>query len=184
MKVITKFILFFISIIVIQSCISKSKENIAGATNENFNPEKEVFSINEDVKKMQLDSIILNNCKYYIKNGRFIELHVFYGDGKRFETYYFKDNNVFAYQEEVLQENFKIGRMEGYKALIYFDKSKILKEKYWKRIESVLSESDEKSCGGIKNVIVHHRESNKFIGLLTVSDLLKQYSLEPNIDYD
>lgn len=186
MKITIKLIAFISIFFLLQSCMSNSKkDNEANPVENNeakFNEEKEFLKINNYIVEKHADSVSNNNYKYWLKDGRIIKLNVVDGDGENYnieEDYYFKDNNtVFAYQKKEL--NFP--NAIDYKALIYFDTSKITKEEYWTSDVKTTKKSVEdqlKRIGfSIQNEIILDTDTNKSKGLLTLLDLSKRYGFD------
>lgn len=135
MKSIIKLLVFISILYLFQSCLSNSKNDnkaIKIESNEaKYKGEEEFLRINNYIIEKHIDSISYNNFKYWLKDGKIIKLNIVDGDGENYiteEDYYLKDGNtVFAYQKKEL--NFP--NAIDYKALIYFDNSKIIKEQYW-----------------------------------------------------
>jgi hypothetical protein len=188
MKITIKLIAFISILFFLQSCISNSKkdnEAIPSESNETkFNGEEELSNINNYIVEKLADSVSNNNYTYWLKNGKIIKLEVFETDGEvgdyyKTEDYYFKDNSkVFAYQTNELN----IPNAIDYKALIYYNDSKIIKENYWERDvkKSKKSIEDQLNRLGstIQNEIIIDKETNKARGLLTILDLSKRYGFD------
>lgn len=157
----------------LQSCITNNKEKKI-----EFNPEKELLLINNDIEKNNVKRIVreLDGDEYYIKDGSFVKLLI---RGTTVEEgYYFNGKNVFAYEYS------ECDKYKGivFKAIFYFNNLKITKEKYWwgKNYEQwqlkVSNESVLKQFNITKNDILYQYQeiSNKnFVGALTINDLLK-----------
>lgn len=164
---------------------NSKKDNEANPVENNevkFNGEEELLNINNYIIEKHTDSVSNNNYKYWLKNGRIIKLNVVDGDGENYnieEDYYFKDNNtVFAYQKKEL--NFP--NAIDYKALIYFDASKITKEEYWisdvKTTKKSVEDQLKRIGFSIQNEIILDTDTNKSKGLLTILDLSKRYGFD------
>ncbi|RKS98655.1 hypothetical protein [Flavobacterium sp. 123] len=189
MKITTKLIVSISILFLLQSCISNSKKDNSVNPAENnetkFNGEEELSSINNCIVEKHADSVINNNYKYWLKDGRIIKLNIFDGDGENYsieEDYYFKDDNtVFAYQKKEL--NFP--NAIDYKALIYFDGSKITKEDYWisdvKTTKKSVEDQLKRIGFSIQNEIILDTDTNKSKGLLTLLDLSKRYGFDSQI---
>ncbi|MEO8240336.1 MAG: hypothetical protein ABI576_19685 [Flavobacterium sp.] len=183
MKTIIKLIAI---LFLLQSCISNSKkENVVNtiAKNESrFDAEEELSSINKNIIEKLADSVSNNNYKYWLKNGKIIKLNVVGGDGEDYiteEDYYFKDNNnVFAYQKKKMDFSNAI----DYKALIYFNDSKVIKENYWisdiKTIKDSVENKLKRVGQKIQNEIILDEETNKSKGLLTLLYLSRRYGFD------
>lgn len=186
MKITTKIIVSTLILFFLESCISNSKkDNIAIPTENNetkFNGEKELSNINNYILKKLGDSVSNNNYKYWLKDGKIIKLNVVAGDGEDYitdEDYYFTDdNNVFAYQKKKMDYSNAI----DYKALIYFNNSKVTKEDYWisdiKTIKDSVENKLKRVGQKIQNEIILDKETNKSKGLLTLLDLSKRYGFD------
>lgn len=189
MKTTTKLVALISILFLLQSCISNSKKDNAVTPFVNhetkFNAEEELSNINNYINKSLPDSISSDNYKFWLKGGKIIKLNFVDGDGEDYlieEDYYFKeDGNVFAYQKKEL--NFS--NALDYKALIYFNESKIIKEDYWISDEKSTKDSVEnqlKRIGTtIQNEIIVDTSTNKSKGLLTLLDLSKRYGFDSQI---
>lgn len=187
MKITIKLFAFISILFLLQSCKTNSKEDNEAKSLEKkkseFNEEKEFLNINTSIKKNLCDSISNNNYKYWLKDGKIIKLNVFEGDGENYvtsEDYYIKDNsNVFAYHKKEINYPNSI----DYRALIYFNDSKVIKEDYWISDVKTIKDSVENQLKRygltIQNEIILDKETNESKGLLTLLDLSNRY----NFDY-
>lgn len=175
---ITALLLFSIGV---QSCTNKETPKLQVS---NFDGQKELTEIDNSIRNKTLDSITGDGYKYWYKQGKVLKLHLEIGNGGYgtdfvgAENYYLNENgNVFAYQKA--ENNLKDNKL--YRALIFFNGENIVEENYWvdnvkkarKEMEAIL-----KSHYHSINDIINDYQTKNSKGLLTISNLSKEFSIE------
>ena len=164
------------------ACNNSAKQLELGQSQaSHFDGPKQLAEINSSISKKTANLIEGDGYSFWYENGKLIKLNIEGGYGGNFSTkenYFFDENGkVFAYNKDEVN-----GISEfTYRLQIYFNGSNIVDETYWfNEVERNRKNMDVdlKKVGYSIDDIINDKETKKPRGLLTISDLSKEYSID------
>jgi hypothetical protein len=178
-------ILLFV-LISFYACNNSAKQLELGQSQaSDFNGPKQLAEINSSISKKTADVTEGDGYSFWYENGKLIKLYIEGGYGGNFSTkenYFFDENGkVFAYNKD------EVNGISGftYRLQIYFNGPDIVDESYWfNEVERNRKNMDVdlSKVGYSINDIINDKETKKPRGLLTISDLSKEYSIDFSVE--